>query len=116
MARISKQIMRVALLLMLFQFFAPSFLPLIVQEISHKQEPTLHVQHSSIVAPLLLKEKDEKNHEEHLTVTNVAAILDLTVHSLNLTATHKGNQKYLHQDLRYNLLPALFTRLHTFLI
>ena len=116
MVRISKQIMRVALLLMLFQFFAPSFLPLIVQEISHKHEATLHVQHSSIVAPLLLKEKDEKNHEEHLTVTNVAAILDLTVHSLNLKATHKGNQKYLHQDLRYNLLPALFTRLHTFLI
>lgn len=108
--------MRVALLLMLFQFFAPSFLPLIVQEIPHKNKPTLHVQHSSIVAPLLLKEKDEKSHEKHLTETNVAAILDLTVHSLNLTATHTGNQKYLHQNLRYNIVPALFTRLHSFLI
>jgi hypothetical protein len=116
MVRISKQIMRVVLLLMLFQFFAPAFFPLVVQQTSHKQEASFHVQHSSVVAPLLLKEKDEKSHEEHVTVSNLAAILDLTAHSLNLTATHKEKPNYFHQDLRYNPQPALFSRLCTFLI
>ena len=116
MVRISKQIMRMALLLMLFQIFAPSFFPLIVQQTSHKNEVNVHVQHSSIVAPLLLKEKDEKSHEEHLNVSNLAAILDLTVHSINLTATHTRKQNYFHQDLRYNLQPSLFARLCSFLI
>ena len=105
-----------ALLLMLFQIFAPSFFPLIVQQTSHKDEVNVHVQHSSIVAPLLLKEKDEKSHEEHLNVSNLAAILDLTVHSINLTATHTRKQNYFHQDLRYNLQPSLFARLCSFLI
>ena len=116
MVRISKQIMRVALLLMLFQFFAPSFFPSIVQQTSLKQDTNLHVQHSSVVAPLLLKEKDEKSHEEHLAVSNLAAILDFTVHSLNLTASHKEKPNYFHQDLRYDLQPAIFNRLCTFLI
>ena len=64
----------------------------------------------------ILKEKDEKSSGVDFVVSNLAAILDLTVHSHNLTATHQGKQDYLHQDLRYNLQPALFTRLCTFLV
>jgi hypothetical protein len=108
--------MRVALLVMLFQFFAPPFFSVIVQQTSRKREISLDVQHSSVVAPLFLKEKDEKSNEQNLSITKLAAILDLTVHTINLTASHTGKQNYFHQDLRYNLLPALFTCLCTFLI
>ena len=116
MVRISKYIMRIALLLMLFQFFAPAFFPLVVQAASNNKTTTIHVRHSSVVAPLLLKEKDEKERDDFATVSNLAPLLDLTAHSINLSASHKGGPNYIHQDLRYDLTPALFTRFCTFLI
>jgi hypothetical protein len=108
--------MRIALLLMLFQFFAPAFFPLVVQAGPNTKTTNIHVRHSSVVAPLLLKEKDEKEHDDFATVSNLAALLDLTAHSFNLTASHKGGFSYFHQGLWYHLAPALFTRLCTFLI
>jgi hypothetical protein len=114
--RISRHIMRVALLLMLFQFFAPSFFPFVVQGIPNIKETNYHVQHNSIVAPLLLKEKDEKEKEETTAVSSLTPILDFTDHSLNLTATHARNQNYFHTDQGYDLHPALFKRHCTFLI
>ena len=108
--------MRIALVLMLFQFFAPAFLPLVVQQVPHGEATSIHVPHSSIVAPLLLKEKDEKEHDGFTSVSDLAPLLDLTAHSLNLKASHKGKPNYFHQDLCYDLGPALFTRLCTFLI
>jgi hypothetical protein len=116
MVRISKQIMRLALLLMLFQFFAPAFLPLVVQQVPNTKITSIHVQHSALVAPLLLKEKDEKEHDDFASISNLAPLLDLTAHSINLTASHKGKHNYFHQDLWYDLAPAIFTRLRTFLI
>ncbi len=67
-------------------------------------------QHSSIVAPLLLKEKDEKEHDDFASISDLAPLLDLTAHSINLKASHKGKPNYFHQDLWYDLAPALFTR------
>ena len=116
MVRISKYIMRMALLLMLFQFFAPAFFPLVVQPGSNNKTTSIHVQHSSIVAPLLLKEKDEKEHDGFATISNLAPLLDLTAHSINLTASHTGKPNYFHQDFLYDPAPALFTRFCTFLI
>lgn len=116
MEQISKQIMRIALLLMLFQFFAPSFFPLIVREVSSSKGTNYHVQHNSIVAPLLLKEKEEKEHEENVFTPSQTPLLDFTDHSTNLTATHTGKSNYLHSELLYDLHPALFTCYCTFLI
>ena len=116
MVRTSKYIMRTALTLLLFQFFAPAFLPLVVQQVSHAKPTSIHVPHSSIVAPLLLKEKDEKEHDDFTSISALAPLLDLTAHSLNLKASHKGKPNYLRQDLWYDLAPALFSRLCTFLI
>jgi hypothetical protein len=116
MVRISKQIMKVALLLMLFQFFAPAFLPLVVQQVPHSKTTSIDVQHSSIVAPLLLKEKDEREHDGFASISNLAPLLDLTAHSINLSASHQEKPNYFHHDLWYDLAPALFTRLCTFLI
>ena len=108
--------MRMALLLMLFQFFAPAFFPLVVQPGSNNKTTSIHVQHSSVVAPLLLKEKDEKEHDDFATISNLAPLLDLTAHSINLTASHKEKPNYFHQDFWYDPAPALFTRFCTFLI
>jgi hypothetical protein len=108
--------MRVTLAMILFQFFAPSLLPCVVQKASPSKTTSVHTPHRSIVVPLLLKEKDEKADEHVSSGPNLAAILDFASHSLNLKATHKGNYNYLHRDQWYHLQPAIFTLLRTFLI
>ena len=116
MVRISRYIMKIVLVIMLFQFFAPSFLPSVVQQFSPSRTTSIHAPHSSIVAPQLLKEKDEKSEKQFTSVSNLAAILDFTAHSSNLTATHKGKVNYFHHDQLFDLQPALFACLCTFLI
>jgi hypothetical protein len=108
--------MIVALTLVLFQFLAPAFFPLVVQEIPQSDTKYYHIQHSSIVAPLLLKEKDERELEEVVSIPSLSALLDLTIHSFNLTATHTGKNTYITDEQHYNPQPALFTRYCTFLI
>jgi hypothetical protein len=83
---------RMALVLMLFQFLSPAFIPLIVQEIPTEKATAYHAQHSSIIAPTFLKEKDEKEDSDLSTPNESAAILDFTSHSLNLAVSH--NNKY----------------------
>src|SRR5690242_19672242 len=90
MSRISKQIVRVALILLLFQFLAPAFLPLVFQEIPADRETAFHPQHNSIVVPLLLKENDEKEHDEVLTSEGTPLLLDLADHGVNLNASYQN--------------------------
>jgi len=116
MVKTSKQIMRVALLLMLFQFFAPTFLPIVAQEVANGRETTIHVQHNSIPTPILLKEKDEKELEENSFTSSHIPLLDLTIHSLNLEASHSGKVNYFHSEILYNSHPQLFTFHCTFVI
>jgi hypothetical protein len=79
-----------AIALMLFQFLSPAFIPLVVQEISADRATAFHAQHSSIVAPMFLKEKDEKEDSEFSTITESAPILDFSSHSFNLTVSHSN--------------------------
>jgi hypothetical protein len=116
MRRVSQRIMMVALVLVLFQFLAPAFFPMVVQEIPQADAKYFHVQHSSIVAPLLLKENDERELEEVVSIPALSALLDLTVHGFNLTASHTGKNRYFTDEQHYNPQPALFTRYCTFLI
>jgi hypothetical protein len=90
MSRISKQIVRVALLLLFFQFLAPAFLPMVVQEIPADRITAFHPQHSSIVVPLALKENDEKKHDDVLASEDMPPLLDLAVHSVNLIASYQN--------------------------
>ena len=83
---------RMAIALMLFQFLSPAFIPLVVQEIPTEKATAYHAQHSSIVAPTFLKEKDEKEDSNIFTVSGLAAILDFNSHSFNLAVSH--NNKY----------------------
>jgi hypothetical protein len=110
--------MRIALLLLLFQFFAPSFFPVMVRETANtKASSYFQVPHSSIIAPFLLKENDEKEYEETSSASHVALIIiDFTDHSTNLIASHKRKSNYVYTDKWYDSQPALFTRHCTFLI
>lgn len=109
-------IMRIALLLMLFQCFGPCFFSVVAQEAPNTNDTNYHVQHSSIVAPLLLKENDEKELDKTPFTSRQTPLLDLTVHGLNLEATHSGNSNYVSSDVFYDSHPALFTSYCTFLI
>jgi len=108
MLRISKQIVRIALLVMLFQFVCPAFISIVVQQIPTSKEVTFSVQHTSIVAPMLLKEKDEQEKEEFLFVSDSALLLDFTSHSINLTASH-NNKSAGVTEVHSTLHPPLLT-------
>ena len=116
MVKMSTLIVRIAMLVMIFQCFAPLFLPTIVQEISISKESCYNIQHTSIAAAVLLKEKDEKQHEEKFYSTKQTAILDFCIHTLNLKASHSDKLDYISNDVLYNAYPRLFTTHCTFLI
>jgi hypothetical protein len=116
MFRTSKQIMRIAILLMLFQFISPAFIPSTALEVSNERITTVHVQHSSIVAPMFLKENEEKENSEFLSVSESAPLLlDLTIHGLNLTASHRNKYSTFPHLASSPELP-LFTLFCSFLI
>jgi len=115
MSRISKQIVRVALILLLFQFLAPAFLPMVVQEIPADRETAFHPQHNSIVVPLLLKENDEKEHDDVFTSEGMPPLLDLAAHGVNLIASYQNKLTIVSAPDSYPQRP-LFTLFCTFLI
>ena len=116
MHSISRQIVNLAVILILIQFFSPCFLPLTVYEISNANNQSIHVHHNSVVVPFLLKEKDEKEHEEFSSESNLSPLLDLNIHSFNLTASHTTKNIYRSDDRWYDPQPTLFVRNSTFLI
>jgi len=106
MLRISRQIVRAALVLLLFQFMAPAFLPMVVAEIPADRATAVHPQHNSIVVPLLLKEKEEEEHDDVFTSEGMPPLLDLSVHSINLIALH---HKLTILSIPKHQRPPLFT-------
>lgn len=115
MAHISKQIVRIALLVLLFQFVCPAFLPIVTQQETVSKETTISKMHTSIVVPLLLKEKDEKEDTESLSDSGAAALLDFSSHGNNLTAVHDNKQSEVLQEHCLTRLP-LFKIFCTLLI
>lgn len=115
MLKLSRHIVRMAIVVMLFQFVCPAFISIVVQQIPSSRETCFSVQHTSIVAPMLLKEKDEQESSEFVVETNCAPLLDLLSHSSNLTATHQD--KYSESREEHPLAqPPLFTMFCSFLI
>lgn len=98
---------------MLFQFLSPAFIPLIVQEIPTERATAYHAQHSSIIAPTFLKEKDEKEDSELLTTSESTPILDFSTHSFNLTVSHSNKYSNSSGESAFNQPPrfALFCTL-----
>jgi len=108
MLSISKQVVRIALMVMLFQFVCPAFMSIVVQQIPTSKEITFSVQHTSIVAPMLLKEKDEQENEEFLVISNSAPLLDFTSHTINLIASH-DNKSAAITEVHSTIQPLPFT-------
>ena len=115
MARTSKYMIRMALVVMLFQFLSPAFIPLVVQEIPTEKATAFHAQHSSIVAPTFLKEKDEKEDGDIYAPNQQAAILDFTSHSFNLTVCHSSKYAKFAEE-RAIVQPPRFALFCTLLI
>ena len=116
MNSIPRQILKLAVILVLIQFFSPCFLPSTVYEISDASSQSIHIQHNSVTVPFLLKEKDEKEHDEFSSESNLSTLLDLNIHSFNLTASHTTKNIYCSDDRWYDPQPTLFVRNSTFLI
>ena len=118
MLQISRQLVRIALFVTVFQVVCPAFISVLVQQVPTSRETTFSALHASIVAPMLLKEKDENETEssEFLGVNNSAtALLDLSSHSLNLTAAHDNIRSEFSDD-DANVQPPLFTLFCSFII
>ena len=113
MLRTSKYMVRMAIALLLFQFVSPAFIPLVVQGSPADDEIAFHAQHTSIVAPTFLKEKDEKEDSEHLTFSEPAAILDFSSHSFNLAVSHSNKYSKFTEETAFTQPPrsALFCTL-----
>lgn len=112
----SRQVMRTALLLMLFHFFAPLSLTNVTPDVTLSKETIYQVQHNSIATPVLLKEKDEKKFDTNTTYNAQIPLLDLAIHELNLRARHSTKIFYFHAEVLYSGHPQVFTFLHSFLI
>jgi hypothetical protein len=100
---------------MLFQFLSPAFMPIVAQERQSDNVTAYNEDHNSIVAPMFLKEKDEKEHEEFFSVSHSAPLLDLARHSFNLAASH-GSKDSNDQSKHGFRQPPLTTLFCTFLI
>jgi len=115
MSRISRHMVRMALVMMLFQFLSPAFIPMIVQEIPTEKATAYQVKHTLIVVPTFLKEKDEKEDRGVNTLNESAVILDFTNHSFNLTVSHSDKySKFAEEDAF--IPPPQFALLCTLLI
>lgn len=88
MARVTRQIVRIALLMMLFQFSAPAFLLISSQRASVSNDTTISEQHSSLIIPTILKGNDEEEGVEKSTDSDLTMVMDLSNHVTNLTAAH----------------------------
>jgi hypothetical protein len=105
-----------ALLLMLFHFFAPLSLTDVTTPVTDSNETVYQVQLNSIATPVLLKEKDEKNFDASTSDNTQVPLLDLFLHELNLQARHAIKIFYFHTEVLYSGHPRLITFLRTFLI
>ena len=115
MIAVNRQIVRLALFVMLFQFICPAFLPIVTQRDAVSKETSVSQQHTSIVIPLLLKEKDEKENAEFTSNSDPAPLLDLSSHSINLTAAHDIKHAEVYEEHGLTR-PPLFQMLCTLVI
>ena len=113
-----KHIMRIVLVLIVFQFIAPAFFPVVSQGAEpNKETSCYHPLHSSIIVPLLLKEKEENEESvsDNSTI-HFIPLIDFTDHSFVLTELHENKFiPFVYRD-RYDYQPPLFTLHGSFII
>jgi hypothetical protein len=108
----SKHIMRIIFFLLIFQFISPAFLS-VAQGYNEKQEPKpscINTEHTSIVLPILLREKEENEHDDDNCFSfSLTPIIDFKDHSLALTELHTAKYEPIHFGIQYDHQPPLFT-------
>lgn len=121
MTGISRQLMRIVLLALLFQFLSPAFFSVITQSsgvVDDHHGGVLHAHHSSIVVPQLLKEKDETEEfkADILDLVDFFPLIDFTDHSFVLTQLHESKFNPFAFSDRIDGHPPLFTLYRVFII
>lgn len=121
MTGISRQLMRIVLLALLFQFLSPAFFTVITQSdslIDDHHGVVLHAHHSSIVVPQLLKEKDETEEykTDILDLVDFFPLIDFTDHSFVLTQLHESKFNRFAFSNTIDRHPPLFTLHRAFII
>jgi hypothetical protein len=122
MTGISRQLMRIVLLALLFQFLSPAFFTVITQSsggvVEDHHSVVLHAHHSSIVIPQLLKEKDETEEfkADVLDLVDFFPIIDFTDHSFVLAQLHESKFNPFTFSDHIDRHPPLFTLYRTFII
>jgi hypothetical protein len=110
-------IMRIVLVLILFQFTAPAFLSVNAQG----TEPTqgtcgYHALHNSLVIPILLKEKEETESRCDDSFIDFVALIDFSDQRYVLREFHASRFTPFIYRSRYDYRPPLFTLYGAFLI
>lgn len=85
--------MRIVLVLTVFQFIAPAFLSVVSQGAEPGKETSCyHADHSSILVPLLLKEKEENEEtvSDNFATIDLVPLIDFTDHSFALAELHEN--------------------------
>ena len=118
MPGIQIKVMRFVLLLLVVQFISPIFLSVITPGAStvENNHPKLHAHHCSIVAPQLLKEKDETETKISEVAVEFVALIDFKDHSSVLEEFHTNKFTPFIFRERIDHRPPLFTLHRVFLI
>jgi len=78
--------------------------------VSDEAKTTLAPTHSSIIVPIFLKEKDERDHEETLVKSfDLIPVFDFFNHSLTHTASQSLIYKGHNSQDKFTCKPPLFT-------
>ena len=112
------QLMRIVLLLLLFQFLSPAFIPVTGQgfDPEGQQSLSLHLEHNAIPVPLILKEKEENEFEKNITSLVLTQLIDFTDHSQALTEFHELKANSTPFQGHHNHKLPLFTLFCTYII
>jgi hypothetical protein len=109
--------MRIVLLLLLSQFIAPAFLPLVMPDINGSNNLfSYHPVHTSVLIPIILKEKEENEQEDAIQSFVPTQLIDFTDHSLALTQLHQSKHNVACCGQWYDHQPPLFALHCTFII
>jgi hypothetical protein len=112
-------LMRIVLFLLLFQFISPAFLHVAGQgvEVTEVKSASLHPEQNSILLPLILKEKEEDEHEDVAITTFIRTqLIDFTDHILALTELHELKNNSVHFENWCAYQPPLFELHCTYII
>lgn len=110
--------LRLVLIALAIQFSSPVFYSVITTgaPLDGEAKTSIHANHSSIIAPQLIKEKDETESETLHFGVELVTLIDFTDHSFVLTAWHALKIAPLSFRNQVDPHPPLFTLHRVFLI